>query len=245
MAAPKPDVWIIDDSPSQSETEQEDRTNAAITDTEGLSDLEDERPAIPRGPVSTRNVEVPAVEVHVEPQDVDTIMINEQVEASHIQVIVGLKVADNRTEMGGPKNVPTSDKPTLDEEQAKQDGLDNEATNPKVQLSSEMLISNEQDIGGGGAVATGPEIINGERILEQVDDEKRQIRNSNSTNVVVPMKKLSPNQLRHRVLDHLERVKPTRKYAIHEIGKICQTHTSLYTGLDLSGFPCQSIISTK
>jgi hypothetical protein len=49
MAAPKPDVWIIDDSPSQSETEQEDRTNAAITDTEGLSDLEDERPAIPRG----------------------------------------------------------------------------------------------------------------------------------------------------------------------------------------------------
>ena len=152
------------------------------------------------------------MEVHVKPQDVDTIMTNEQVEASHIQVIVGLKVADNRTEMGGPKDVPTSDMPRLYEEQAKDDGLDNEATNPKVQLSSEMLISNEQDIGGGGAVAAGPEIINGERILEQVDDEKRQIRNSNSTNVVVPMKKLSPNQLRHRVLDHLERVKPTPPY---------------------------------
>jgi hypothetical protein len=161
MAAPKPDVWIVDDSPSQSETEQEDRTNAAIKDTEGLSNLKDERPAIPRGPASTRNVEVPTMEVHVEPQDIDKIMTKEQVEASHMQVIVGLRVADNRAEMGGPRGVPTSDKPTLDEEQAKDDGLDNEATNPKVQLSSGMLISNEQDISGGGAVATGPEIING------------------------------------------------------------------------------------
>jgi len=46
-------------------------------------------------------VEVTVMEVHIEPQDVDTIMANELVEVSHIQVIVSLEVADNRTEMGG------------------------------------------------------------------------------------------------------------------------------------------------
>jgi hypothetical protein len=135
MAAPNPDVWIVDDSPSQSETEQEDRTIAAIKYIGGLSSPDDSRPAIPIDPLSTPNMEVMVMEVHIEPQAVDTIMANELVEVSHIQVIVGLEVADNRTEMGGPKDVPTPDKLTVDEEQAKDDGVDNGGAKPKAQQS--------------------------------------------------------------------------------------------------------------
>jgi hypothetical protein len=274
MAVPNSEVWIVDDSSSQSETEQEDGTTAVIKysvrcqresgdemlrlpadegeqphksgteecQSEGKmgersSNPEDEHPAMPTDPEPTSNAEVTAPEVHIEPQDVNTIMANERVEVSHTQVIVGLEVADNTTEMGRPKDVPISDKPTLDEEQAKDDGADNGAANSKVQQSSGILTSNEQEIGGGGAVASGPEIKNGERILEQVDDEKRQIRNSNSTNVVVPMKKLSPNELRSHVLGHLENVKPTRKYAIHEIWVDAPNPHLLIQGLGSIGFP--------
>jgi hypothetical protein len=183
------------------------------------------------------DVEVTAMEVHIESQDVVTIIANERVEASHTQAIVGLEVADKTTEMGGPKDVPTLDKPTLDEEQAKDDGVDNGGANSKLQQSSGMRRSNEQEIGGGRAVATGPEIKNGERIFEKVDDEKRQISNSNSTNGVVPLKKLSPDELRSHVLDHLENIKPTRKYAIHEIPKNMPNPHLLIQGFGSIGFP--------
>jgi len=36
---------------------------------------------------------------------------------------------------GGPKDVPTPDKPTVGEEQAKDDGVDNGGAKPKAQQS--------------------------------------------------------------------------------------------------------------
>jgi hypothetical protein len=109
-------------------------------------------------------------------------MENEQAGVPQMDVAIGINTTEVTTGIDPPIDVHKSDKPTLDEDQAMDDGVNNGYTIPEMRQSSAMTTANEQKDTAvsddkkhrvAGAAATGPELIQtAKEIMEQGDHEK-------------------------------------------------------------------------